>query len=164
MSDDASNLIQRYRSRGVLVDANLLLLLLVGTFDRQRIPDFKRTSQFTVEDFDLLVRVLDCFEKVITTPCILTEVSNLSAQIKEPAKTHLFRRLAQTIKALDEQYVRSKEAACHSSFARLGLTDAGIIHLSREKCLVLTADLDLFISLQKERIAAINFNHLRLLS
>ena len=154
------NVIQRYRSRGVLVDTNILLLFAVGSFDRRRIPSFKRTSQFTVEDYDLLVRVLDCFEKIVTTPCILAEVSNLSGAIKDPAKTELFQRFAQAIDVLDEQYVRSETAASHASFPRLGLTDAGIICLSREKYVVLTADLDLYISLQKEGIDAINFRHL----
>jgi len=161
MTDWIADLIRRYSSRGVLVDTNILLLLVVGSLDRQRIPGFKRTSQFTVEDYDVLVRVLTGFKKIITTPCILCEVSNLSAQIKAPVKTELFRRLAATIAVLDEQYVRSDTAAGHSSFSRLGLTDAGILYLSRGNYLVLTADLDLYLSLQKEGIDAVNFRHLR---
>jgi hypothetical protein len=43
---------------GLLVDTNLLVLFAVGTVNRNRIETFKRTSQYTKGDFDLLVRVL----------------------------------------------------------------------------------------------------------
>ena len=43
---DAGALIAKYRSGGVLVDSNLLVLLLVGSVNKQRILDFKRTQDF----------------------------------------------------------------------------------------------------------------------
>jgi hypothetical protein len=48
---DARALIEKHRSKGVLVDTNLLVLLLVGSINKRRIPEFKRTQSFTIEDF-----------------------------------------------------------------------------------------------------------------
>ena len=59
MNQHVFRLMQCYRSRGVLVDTNILLLLLIGSFDRSLITKFKRTgSRFSVEDFNLLRALL----------------------------------------------------------------------------------------------------------
>ena len=79
----AEQLLVRYRSRGVLVDTNLLLLYFVGLYNPSLIPQFKRTRIFTVNDFDVLQNFIALFSKVVTTPDILTEVSNLSNQLAE---------------------------------------------------------------------------------
>ncbi len=38
----------------LLIDTNVLMLLLIGRWDRKSIPSFRRTATFTVDDFDLL--------------------------------------------------------------------------------------------------------------
>jgi hypothetical protein len=63
---------------------------------------------------------------------------------------------------LHEEYVVSADVARHDYFSRLGLTDSGILHLVKDKFLVLTDDLRLHGILEKSGIDAINFNHLRL--
>ncbi len=78
---EAETLLARYKRKGVLVDSNLLLLLFVGLFDPARIKKFKRTGHFSEVDFRLLVNFLAYFDKAITTPHILTEVSNLAGPI-----------------------------------------------------------------------------------
>ena len=83
MISDVEGLIGKYRNVGVLVDTNILLLHVVGSTNKQRITQFKRTRErFTIEDFDLLQRILCLFSKVTTTQSILTEVSNLGSRIK----------------------------------------------------------------------------------
>ena len=86
MSNYIIELLQRYRGKGVLLDTNILLLYFVGAFNPEEIPRFKRTKMFTVEDHDTLVGILGYFEKIVTTPNILTEVSNLSGQLAEHLK------------------------------------------------------------------------------
>lgn len=44
---------QNARTRGILIDTNLLVLLLVGAVNRDRIPKFKRTRGYTADDWDL---------------------------------------------------------------------------------------------------------------
>lgn len=70
-------LFKNHVGKPVLVDANLLLLVMIGSFDRDLIASFKRTCAYSIRHYDLLVRLLGYFSTVVTTPHILTEVSNL---------------------------------------------------------------------------------------
>src|SRR5690349_21025753 len=72
-------LIDKHRADGLLMDANLLVLYLVGRTNKGRIPTFKRTQQYTIEDFELLDLLAASFQRLVTTPHVLTEVSNLAA-------------------------------------------------------------------------------------
>ena len=75
---DALALIEKYHSKGVLVDSNLLVLFLVGTVNKRRILEFKRTQGFTLEDFDLLENLIRWFGRLIATPHVLAQVSDLA--------------------------------------------------------------------------------------
>ena len=164
MTDPISALIQRYSSRGVLVDTNILLLLFVGSFDRELIPRFKRTSQFASTDYDVLRRLLSRFKTVVTCPNVLSEVNSLSGQLGEPARTGYFEEFARKIDTLDEEYVANSTAAQVAAFPRLGLTDSAIVCLAKGKYLVLTDDFKLFGFLEQNRVDAINFTHVRFLT
>ena len=131
MTEYIDKLCLRYRKKGVLVDANLLLLLVVGNIDVSLIPRFKRTRTFVVEDHALLSRLLDFFSRIVTTPNILTEVSNLGSQLKDDRRPVFASSLQSTIDVLDEQYIQSHEVAETREFSRFGLTDAGILRLAK---------------------------------
>lgn len=75
--------------RSVAVDSNLLLLLVVGLFRRQLVPQFKRTRAYTVEDFDLLQSVLLQYSELVVSASVLTEVSNLVSHLSPPAREHV---------------------------------------------------------------------------
>lgn len=81
MPDHLEQLLIEYRTEGVVADTNLLLLYVVGAHDPERIGRFPRTDTYTEDDFDLLERLLGYFETAVTTPPILTEVSNLLGQL-----------------------------------------------------------------------------------
>lgn len=150
------------RACDVLVDTNILLLYFVGSFDRNRIPDFKRTKQFAVEDFDCLRKFLSRYRNVVTMPHILSEVNSLSGQLGEPARTKFFAEFATRIRTLDEQYVPSSDASEEVSFPKLGLTDSAILHLAgKGGYRVLTDDFTLYGFLTKAGVDVVNFNHLR---
>ena len=161
MTDPLLELVHAYHSRGVLVDTNILLLYFVGRFAPEHIPRFKRTCQFSVDDYQLLVRLLARFKRIVTTPNVLSEVSSLSGQLGEPLRSEYYLDFARGITALDEHYVASTAAARGSQFSRLGLTDCAIAHLATGKYLVLTDDLRLAQYLEKAGGDVLNFNHLR---
>ncbi|HXG65552.1 MAG TPA: PIN domain-containing protein [Blastocatellia bacterium] len=163
MNQQLHELIARYVQKGILIDTNILLLYFIGSFDPNLISNFKRTIQFTVEDYKILLLLLRPFEKLITTPNILTEVSNLSGQLGEPARTSYFQVFAEKIALLEEHYIHSHEAAAQEDFLRFGLTDTNTFNLSKDQYLVLTDDFRLSQCLQKKDIDAINFNHIRVL-
>jgi hypothetical protein len=164
MSGGVAQLISRYAARGALVDSNMMLLHFVGGFQPELIRRFKRTAQFTVEDYHLLRYVLAQFRSIITTPRVLSEVGNLSAQLGEPLRREYFAHFARGIALLDEHYVTSADAARHEGFTRFGLTDCGIADLAVRKYLVLTDDLRLAQYLGSLGVDALNFNHIRTLS
>jgi rRNA-processing protein FCF1 len=162
MEPNLAELIRAHASRGVLVDANLLLLYIVGSYDLQRISRFKRTCQFQPSDFEFLARFMALFHRRVTTPSVLAEVSNLVSQMGEPARTECLASLAADIETLDERYDRSRDVAREESFLSVGLTDAAIQVVARaEGLLVLTDDYRLANRLLAEGLAAINYNHIR---
>lgn len=153
MLEEADRLLQHYRRVGVVLDANLLVLLVVGLHDRRRIPAFKRTKQYAVEDFDLLDRLIGSLERTIVTPGILTEASNLIGSEHLPVLGLLIDHFA-------EQYTPSISVAAHPLFRRFGLTDANIADLGAHY-LILTDDFRLSESLRARGHDVLNFNHLR---
>ena len=150
------------RRRRILLDSNVLLLLYVGRFDRDRIQKFKNTAQFTSEDFDLLRDFIGRFNEAVTTAHVLTEVSNLSGQLAEPTRSIYFAHFAKQIPLLVDLTVASSLAAADLAFARLGLTDAAIAVLAKEqRVTVLTVDAPLYVHLLAVGVEVFNFNHLR---
>jgi hypothetical protein len=154
-------LLARYRSKGLLIDTNLLLLYIIGIYDQDRIPKFKRTMTFTIDEFLLLSTVFDSFDKIITTPSILTEVSNLSGQLPNKLHSYFYSEFAIRIPILEERYTYSGTISASDHFNKFGLTDSGIVDVAKDNYLVLTDDLKLFGYLQNLGIDAINFNHIR---
>jgi hypothetical protein len=161
MNDEIQRLVIRYARKGLLIDTNILLLYFIGSYDQGLISSFKRTLQFTVEDFNLLLLLLQMFERLVTTPSILTEISDLSGQLGEPARTTYFYSFAEQLALMEEHYIASREIAAQDEFIKIGLTDASIFKLAKGKYLVLTDGFRLSQSLLRKEIDVINFNHIR---
>jgi hypothetical protein len=158
---DARSLIEKHSARGVLVDANLLVLFLVGLINRQRIQNFKRTQDFTIKDFDLLQRLIKRFGKLFATPHVLSQVSDLTdLPGKERDKIReLFKLLVE--RQIEEFYDRSILLVADPLFKGHGLTDAAIATICSRGILVLTADGNLQRALQRRNAESLNFNHVR---
>ena len=160
---DARLVIEKHLGKGVFVDTNLLVLLLVGLVNPKRIQNFKRTQDFTLDDFHLLLKLLDLFgAPLITTPHVLSQVSDLTdLSGKERALVRaLFKS---TIKEIDEQYDPASVLVQNPTFERFGLGDASIAAVCKRNVLVLTADLQLQVALELLGLDALNFNHVRAL-
>ena len=69
--------------------------------------------------------------------------------------------LVEQIPLLEERPLPSVEIVQTATFIPLGLTDAGIMSLARERWLVLTEDFDLIWRLNSEELPVVNFNYLR---
>jgi hypothetical protein len=161
MTDGNLDFFHRYRRKGLLLDSNLLLLLIIGAYDPDQIKKFKRTNAFTAEDYRLLADIVRSFKKKITTPSILTEVSNLLGSLPQNLLIMHYRRFGHLMELMEEQYSPSKELAKSEPFVRFGLTDTSIIQCVVGKYLVLTIDQELVVHLKRNGAAAINFNHIR---
>jgi hypothetical protein len=145
----------------LVLDSSLLLLFVVGSTDRSLIERHKRLKAFSVEDFDLLGQQIAVASDVTVTPNTLTETSNLLRQIDEPARSRLQETFRQVILMTGEEYIASRNAVAASEFTRLGLTDVALLALSREPRVLLTTDLELYLSALRRGHSAVNFNYLR---
>ena len=147
---------------GFFIDANLFVLLVVGSVNRALIAKHRRLRAFTVEDYETLLKLLDPVERVFVTPNTLTETSNLLAQHGEPERSRFFERLRFFIQESEEVVVASAVASSNNSFQRLGLTDAVLLEVVTAEKPLLTVDLDLYLAAQaKGRDNAVNFTHYR---
>lgn len=160
-SEHAAQLIGRYVSKGLLLDANMLLVYCVGRYQATLLPSFKRTRLYGVRDFRLIADIVARFARLVTTPNVLTEVSNLALQLRNDHRRRCFRRFIEEVELLEERYIESARALRNGHAERLGLTDAAIIEAARKKLLVLTADVDLYLAMCKEGVDCINYNHIR---
>lgn len=156
-----ADLLQRHIGGTALVDSNLLLLYLVGLCDRRIIPRFPRTERYTIKDFDLLRRILErVFKVLLTTPNIITEVSNLATKLSERERPLFFDAMRRRVTVLDERYCPSGTAFKDPHFRLVGLTDAVILNLCPD-VLVLTDDLRLSAFIAQRGHDVVNFAHVR---
>lgn len=147
---------------GYFIDANLLVLLVVGRVGEEFITKHSRLQQFVVEDYRILRNLLDRVEQVFVTPNTLTETSNLLAQHGEPERSRFFDQLRFTIEKSREIQVVSEVASQNREFRRLGLTDAALLEVATGETPLLTVDLDLYLAaLAKDRGTAVNFRHIQ---
>lgn len=143
----------------ILLDANLLVLLVVGTASRRLISKHKKTKTFSVADYDRLIAMLGD-HRVVILPHIAAEASNLVAFHQEPERGQLMVVFATILQAIEERYVESRHAALQREYLFLGLTDAAIL-ANPTADEILTTDAMLHVAALKRGIAAVNFNHLR---
>lgn len=145
----------------LLLDTNVLVLFAVGTVNRRRIETFKRTRQYTIRDFDLLLSLITQWKSLFTVPHVLAEVSNLT-NLSGAERPQVRQILKETISVLTEVSIPSVRASLDPIYPSLGLVDAAIATVAREhRCTVLTDDLDLYLQLAKDGVGVINFTHFR---
>lgn len=157
MNSEIGRLVARYATAGVLIDAQLLLVYFVGRFDRARIVGFKRTAAYTAEDYDRLILFLRPFQKVVTTPNVLTEVSNF---LDSRWPLEFYQGLARDVALLEEHHIPSADLVRSAHFAKLGLSDLAIVQLVKGRFLTITADLPLYHYMVTTGVDAVNFWHL----
>jgi len=145
----------------IVLDANLLVLLIVGLASPSYIASHKRLRAFTVGDFLLLKDLLASAASIVVTANSVTETSNLARQIAEPARTSVSRILRELVIRAETQelYIPSSQAVEQAAFLRLGITDAATLDTLGPDNKLLTVDLDLYLEALRQGKAAENFTH-----
>jgi hypothetical protein len=148
--------------RAILLDANLLVLAVVGRFDR-RLIGRKCLDEYAIEHFDLLAQTVAPYSRNLTTPHLLAEVSNLADQCVPKRRHREFRQFLDivVVPLLDERWTPAVELCQTSEFRRIGLADAAICQLADERTFVLSVDAELCSVLWGRGINVENFSHLR---
>jgi hypothetical protein len=162
-------LFKRFIGKSILLDANLLLTVLIGAFDRRLLLKFKRVSSYSTDDYELLVRFLGAFTVLVTTPHILTEVSNLATSLPEHIRRDWLRSFGAFLTSenqkpgIREHWSSGQQLASIPEFVAFGITDAGLKQLASE-ALLLTEDRRLAGVLNQQGIPTLNFGDLRSLA
>ena len=150
---------------GIYIDANLILLLTVGLTRPQLISKHKRTKEYSISDYELLLEFLNRFKIVLVTPNTLTEASNLLRQHGDPEKSEILSTFRALVKTSEESSIVSSEAVDHVKFPSLGLIDVVLLSEASPNTPLITVDLALYLAtVSKNPSSAINFNHMRDLS
>ena len=147
---------------GAYVDANLLLLRVVGDTDPGLIAKHRRLKTFSRDDYALLAETLSSFDKILVASNTLTETSNLLAQHRDPERSSFLRRLRSLIDESKEVLVSSVTASNNEGFVPLGLTDATLLEVVSDRTPLITVDGRLYrAALLRGHRAGGNFTHLR---
>ena len=126
----------------VVIDANLLVLLVVGTVDRRLVGKHRRVRSFEPEEYDLLLDLLQQTpQPAVVTPNTLTEVSNL---LEDRQDRRFLRQLKELIEVTEEIVVASSTASNSRAYEQLGLSDAVLLEIASAQRPLVTADLDLY--------------------
>lgn len=151
------------RPTTLLLDTNLLLLLFIGGKDTSLIRRSKTLSAFSLEDYDLLGEIIDnnSFNCLVTTPHIMTEVSNLLGKEHNPIRTLGREAMTEFVEKCTEHADSTASLVSKPAFERLGLTDVAIAVAAELPAFVLTADVDLYVHISSLGLATENFNHIR---
>ena len=145
-------------SSGYFIDANLLILFVVGFVDTGIIARHRRLADYTVADYEMLSGLFRRASRIFVTPNTLTEASNLLRQHREPERSLLMAGLRYLIDESEEIIVASAQAAANPEFPRLGLTDAALLAAVSEETPLITVDWALYsAALAKGENMAVNF-------
>jgi hypothetical protein len=145
--------------KGIAIDTNLLLLYFVGYQDKGLIGRFtKRLSGYSFDDYDLLIKFTKQFKLNVTTPSILTEVSNFLDDEPEPYRNALA-KMPTHLELIQETHWPTIELIKNDpiSFKKFGLTDATLIELAKQDYVVLTQDSNLSSYIVGKGYASVDF-------
>lgn len=166
MLSDPDELIRKYGATGVLVDANMLLVYLVGQLDEGLVRYVTPNRAYSADDFRLVALILSKFKTLIVTPAILAEVSNLSSKLPQDYRGDFRRLLAAQLPtaSFTERLVDLALVAKGVAFVPFGFTDATIEQICAQGVAVFTDDLNLYQLLASKRVDVFNYNHIRSLA
>jgi hypothetical protein len=130
----------------LVVDANMLLVFVVGSVDHSMLGVAKRVKEYRPEDYDILYTYLSLFSEIILLPNTVSEVSNLLDQFTGERRRTCMELLAALTASRSETYIASDIAAQQPEYLALGITDAAILCILQKDTYLLTSDFDLYLA------------------
>jgi predicted nucleic acid-binding protein len=126
--------------RDVIIDTNVFILFLSGKINENRIKNYTRNSLYTKEDYYLLLNILSNYDRIITSPNILTEVDTILNRITGEDK-YKYLVLVKTIyKQTIEKYIKTETISQNWYFDELGITDSSVLMMAKECELLISGD------------------------
>lgn len=145
----------------VIVDANLLCLIVAGTFAPDAIGRHKRLRAYQLSDFHKVMEITEHFSSAVTCPNILTETSNLLSNTNDYERALLLSGLQTLVDETVEVHTPSSTACQSHFYLRLGLTDAVLLTAQIDNSTIFTVDLGLVLAAQEIGRRVVNYNWVR---
>ena len=124
-----------------LVDANLMVLLVVGLVRPQLISRHRRLAAYGNDDFERLNDLLGASSGLVISAYVMTEVSNLAVdRIRDPLRSEIRGVIRFLVDNHSERHVSCAASAARPEFRWLGITDAALIEQCGSDCTLVTAD------------------------
>ncbi|OHD62188.1 MAG: hypothetical protein A2014_01345 [Spirochaetes bacterium GWF1_49_6] len=123
-----------------ILDTNLFILLLIGLYNPDAIKVNKRTSKYSIEDFESLRSFLLTVKKIFITPHILTEVSNLTDRIGGKDVYNYFEIFKSVAKSHFEIYTPKDKLLDSQLLPRIGITDTSLYFAAKETNSIIITD------------------------
>ena len=124
----------------VIIDSNIFILFLVGQINENKIKDYARNSIYSKEDYYFLLNILSKYDRIITSPNILTEVDNILNRITGDDKYRYLAIVKDIYKQTIEKYLETERVSQNWFFDILGVTDSAIIIMAKECDLLVSGD------------------------
>jgi len=137
--------IKKYKqefNKELFVDANLMLLYLIGELDVNFIKNFSRTTRYSIGDYKNVKKIIeqDFSHNLMTTPNVLTEVNNLANKLNRDKKYQFIQLFSHMIGEMKEIYQASNDFTNTYELEEFGLIDAIIIQMTKKYNLLLLTD------------------------
>jgi hypothetical protein len=154
--------IVRTHQAGLLLDTNLLVLFLADRASPEFARRWGRTASFDERYLVPLRAAVGAASRLVTTPHVLTEVSNFTTEGTARDKDH--QRLKQLVREFAlrarERFISSNQLATDPAFMRLGLAEvAQMFRSRRRRPLILTVDGPLTGELERRGLPVANLTH-----
>jgi len=150
----------RRQQAGLLLDANVLPLYLMDSVEPSAVFEWKMTRQFTINHVDLLRTAVSESTRLVTTPHVLTQVTDQTHGIPASLRRRYWEVLSAFIVAARERWRRSRDVVRDPEFCEFGLADTALAGLGRwRRPVVLTVDAALFGLLSRRRLPVLNLHH-----
>jgi len=123
-----------------LIDANALVLLVVGLIDENLVNRHPKTSIYSKKDFYKLLKIIGSLEDLIVLPNVWTELDNLLNRFGGNHKFQYIERLKMLTQQTTERFIHSRIAVQREEFWELGITDVLLLQMGKECELLITSD------------------------
>ena len=140
------DLIKKMQTKGVLLDTNLFILLIVGLVGVKHIATHKKLKSYSEEDFKLLAATLDTCRKFVVTPHVLAETSNL---VVHGMHGELETKAYLSLQAISQEakFVETHDSistiVLNTGYTQYGVSDIGLLEALKDGLVLLTDDFKL---------------------
>ncbi|MDD4382554.1 MAG: hypothetical protein PHD49_00170 [Candidatus Shapirobacteria bacterium] len=165
--EEISQFRAKHYSAELIIDTNILLLLLVGAYDKEFLTNCglmtENGKNYKIEDYNVLIKIVARFlNKITITPQITAEIWSLSkTKIPSVIFNKYFSQTLESLKSYQEKNIPlSVILQNHQQVLEFGFTDIGLTEAARENKAIILTDEYPFYATFREKIPIIKFSNI----